>query len=122
MGRMMWYRALPVTLRKRLGQYCLFWLLLLAPEMLILGWMTPNPIRFMDVLELEVSGYSLLVLVSCCQMVIPLRVSDFLKLCLVLFGIWYSCVLGGSLIAMSGFFVAAAVVLFVGGYYRNELR
>ncbi len=121
-GRMTWYRALPVTLGKRLGQYGLFWLLLLAPEMLILGWMTPNPIRFIDVLELGISGYSLLVLVSCCQMVIPLRVSDFLKLCLVLFGIWYGCVLGGPLIAMSGFFVAAAVVLFFSGYYRSELR
>ena len=120
--RMMWYRALPVTLWKRLGQYGLFWLLVLAPEMLILGWMTSNPIRLIDVLELGVSGYSLLALVSCCLMVIPLGVSDFLKLCLVLFGIWYGCVLGGFLIAMSGFFAAAATALFFGGYYRKELR
>jgi len=118
-GRMMWYRALPVALWKRLGQYVLFWLLLLAPEMLILGWMTPNPIRFIDALELGITGNSLLILVSCCQMVIPLRVSDFLKLWLVLFGIWYGCVLGGSVIAMSGFFVGVAVALFFGGYYRS---
>jgi len=115
----MWYRALPVALWKRLGQYVLFWLLLLAPEMLILGWMTPNPIRFIDALELGITGNSLLILVSCCQMVIPLRVSDFLKLWLVLFGIWYGCVLGGSVIAMSGFFVGVAVALFFGGYYRS---
>jgi hypothetical protein len=121
-GRMKWYRALPVALGKRLGQYCLFWLLLLVPEMLILGWMTPNPIRFIDVLELGITGYSLLILVSCCLMVIPLSVSDFLKLCLVIFGILYGCVLGGFLIAMSGFFLFTAAILFFWGYYRCELR
>jgi hypothetical protein len=121
-SRMMWYRALPVALGQRLGQYGLFWLLLLAPEMLILGWMIPNPIRFIDVLVLVVTSYSLLILVSCCQLVIPLRISDFLKLWLVLFGIWYGCVLGGFLIAMSGFFVGAAIVVFFGGYYRYEPR
>lgn len=119
---MMWYRALPVALGKRLGQYGLFWLLLLAPEMLILGWMTPNPIRFIDALELVITGYSLLLLVGCCLTAIPLRVSDFIKLWMVLFGVWYGCVLGGSLIAISGFFVGAAVILFFGGYYRYELR
>ena len=90
--------------------------------MLILAWLTPNPIRFMDVLELGTTGYSLLILVSCCLLIMPLRVSDFLKLWLVLFGICYACVLGGFLIAMSGFFVGAAMVLFFGGYYRYELR
>jgi hypothetical protein len=52
----------------------------------------------------------------------PIHVSNFLKLWLVLFGIWYGCVLGGFLIAMSGFFVGAAMILFFGGYYRYEQR
>jgi len=121
-GGLLFYRALPVSLAGRLGQYGLFCLLLLLPEMLVLGWMTPNPIRIIDVLELVVTGYSLLLLVNGCLLVIPLRVSDFLKLWLVLLGIWYGCVLGGSLIAMSGFFVAAAVILLVVGYYRVDLR
>ena len=118
-GRLLFYRALPVSLGRRLGQYCLFCLFLLLPEILILGWLTPNPIRSIDVLELVITGYSLLILVSCCQLVIPLRVSNYLKLWLVLFGIWYGCVLGGFLIAMSGFFVGAAMTLFFGGYYRH---
>lgn len=120
-GRLLFYRSLPVSLGRRLGQYCFFCFLLLVPEMLILGWLTPNPIRSIDVLDLVMTGYSLLILVSCCQLVIPLRVSNFLKLWLVLFGIWYGCVLGGFLIAMSGFFVGAAVIFFFGGYYRYEL-
>jgi len=90
--------------------------------MLILGWLTPNLIRSIDVLDPVMTGNSLLILVSCCLLVIPLSVSNFLKLWLVLFGIWYGCVLGGFLIAMSGFFVGAAVILFFGGYYRYEQR
>jgi hypothetical protein len=81
-----------------------------------------RPIRIIDVLELVVAGYSLLLLVNGCLLVIPLRVSDFLKLWLVLLGIWYGCVLGGSLIAMSGFFVGAAVILMAAAYYRFDLR
>jgi hypothetical protein len=121
-SRLLFYRALPVSLGKRLGQYCLFCLFLLLPEMLILGWLTPNLIRSIDVLDPVMTGNSLLILVSCCLLVIPLSVSNFLKLWLVLFGIWYGCVLGGFLIAMSGFFVGAAVILFFGGYYRYEQR
>jgi hypothetical protein len=45
-----------------------------------------------------------------------------LKLCLVIFGILYACVLGGFLIAMSGFFFFTAAILFFWGYYRYELR
>jgi hypothetical protein len=117
-GKLLFYRALPVSLGSRLRQYGLFCLLLLLPEMLVLGWLTPKPIRVTDVLELAVTGYSLLLLVNGCLLVVPLRVGDFLKLWLVLFGIWYGCVLGGFLIAVSGFFVAAAVILFFVGYYR----
>jgi hypothetical protein len=120
--RLICYRALPVVLRKRFGQYCLFYFLLLLPEILVLGWLTPDPIRFIDTLELVVSGYSLLILLNSFLFVIALRAGDFLKLCLVIFGILYGCVLGGFLIAMSGFFFFTAAVLFFRGYYRYELR
>jgi hypothetical protein len=122
MNRMTYYRALPVSLLSRFGQYCLFLLLLLLPEYLVLGWMAPNPIPAKDAWQLAVTGYSLLLLLSCCLWVIPLRVTDFLKLWLVLFGIWYACVLGGFLIVMSGSFAGTAVLLFWGGYYRCEIR
>lgn len=116
--RMLFYRGLPVSLGNRFGQYVVFCFLLLLPETVMLGWLTPSPIRFMDALELWLSGYSLLLLLSCCLFVLPLRAGTLLKLCLVLFGIWYGCVLGGFLIAMSGCFCAGAAVVFFQGYYR----
>ena len=83
-----------------------------------IGWADAE-IRFPDALEMALTGYSLLILVGCCLTVIPLRVSDFIKLWLVFFGIWYSCVLGGLLIEMSGLFAGAAVILFWKGYWRG---
>jgi hypothetical protein len=120
--KLIYYRALPVLLWKRFGQYCLFYFLLLLPEILILGWLTPDPIRFIDTLELVLSGYSVLALLNSFLFVIALKTVDFLKLCLVIFGILYGCVLGGFLIAMSGSFLFTAAILFFWGYYRYELR
>jgi hypothetical protein len=120
--KLIFYRALPIPLWKRFGQYCLFYFLLLLPEILILGWLTPDPIRFIDTLELILAGYSVLALLNSFLFVIALKTVDFLKLCLVIFGILYGCVLGGFLIAMSGFFLFTAAILFFWGYYRYELR
>jgi hypothetical protein len=122
MSRITYYRALPVSLLNRFGQYCLFLLLLLLPEFILLAWLAPSLIRTADAWQLAVTGYSLLLLLSSCLWVIPLRVTDFLKLWLVLFGIWYACVLGGFLITMSGSFAGTAVLLFWRGYYRCEIR
>jgi hypothetical protein len=121
-GRMLCYRALPVSVMGRFLHYCLFCLLLLIPEMLVLGWLMPFHIRVIDVSELLLSGYTVLLLLNSVLTVIPLRAGDFLKLCLVIFGIWYGCVLGGFLIAMSGFFFFTAAILFFQGYSRYEFR
>jgi hypothetical protein len=45
-----------------------------------------------------------------------LTTGDYLKLCLVLFGILYAGVLGGFLMGVSGLFILTAMALFVRGY------
>jgi hypothetical protein len=120
--RLLCYRALPVSVTGRFGHYALFCLLLLLPEMLVLGWLAPFHILVIDALELLLSGYTVLLLLNSVLAVIPLRAGEFLKLCLVIFGIWYGCVLGGQLIAMSGFFFFTAAILFFRGYSRYEFR
>lgn len=116
--RLLYYLTLPISLKRRFGQYCLLYFLLLVPEILVLGWLTPDPIRLMDVLQMGLSGYSILLLMNSCLLFIPLEPGALLRLCLVIFGILYCCVLGGFLIAMSGFFFFAAAMLFFRGYYR----
>ena len=120
--KLLCYRGLPVPLVRRFGHYSLFCFLLLAPETLVLGWLTPHPIQVVDSLSFLFSGYSLLLLLNSILLTVSLTASDYWKLCLVLFGILYCCVLGKFLIASSGFCVFMAAVLFFRGYARNEIR
>lgn len=112
--RLLWYRNLPVPRMRRFIQIALFFSLLLLPEMLTMAWLTPHPIRVRDSVSFILSGYSVLLLLFISAATIAM--GDYLKLCLVLFGILYACVLGDLLIGMSGFFLATAVLLFWKGY------
>jgi len=116
------YRAMPVSLLRRFAYVAIFCALLLLPEMLTLGWLTPHPIRVLDALSFIGSGYSLLLLLCCLLSTVNISTGDFLKLCLVLFGILYGGVLGDFLIALSGFFLFTAAMLFFGRYWRYEAR
>jgi hypothetical protein len=116
------YRAMPVPLLRRFAYIAVFCGLLLLPEMLTLGWLTPHPIRVLDALLFLGSGYSLLLLLCCLLSTVNRSTGDFLKLCLVLFGILYGGVLGDFLIALSGFFFFTAAMLFFGRYWRYEAR
>jgi hypothetical protein len=114
--RLRWYRALPVPLIRRFAQPGLLCALLLLPEIGTLAWLTPNPIRITDAFSFIISAYSLLLLLYSLLCAVPFATGDYLKLCLVLFGILYACVLGGFLIVLSGFFLLAAMLLFLWGY------
>jgi hypothetical protein len=114
------YKCLPVPLMGRFLQYGLFYFLLLLPEILILAWLTPHSIHFMDSVEWVLSGYSVLLLLNSILLVAVVRAWEFLKIGLVIFGILYCCVLGGLLIEMSGFFYFTAAVLFFHGYFRVD--
>ena len=112
--RGLWYRNLPVPRMRRFIQIALFCGLLLTPEMLTLAWLTPDPIRIVDCWSFLFSGYSIVLLLYMGATTVAM--GDYLKLCLVLFGILYACVLGNMLIAMSGLFLLTALLLFWRGY------
>ncbi len=116
------YRAMPVPFANRFACVAIFCGLLLLPEMLTLGWLTPYPIRVSDALSFVASGYSLLLLLCCLFSTVHTTTGNFLKLCLVLFGILYGGVLGDFLIALSGFFLFVAAMLFFWRYWRYEAR
>ena len=115
-------RAVPVPLMNRFGYMTIFCGLLLLPEMLTLGWLTPYPIRVSDALSFIASGYSLLLLLCCLLSSVHTSTGNFLKLCLVLFGILYGGVLGDFLITLSGVFLFIAAMLFFWRYWRYEAR
>jgi hypothetical protein len=116
------YRVMPVSLPRRFMYIAIFCGLLLLPEMLTLGWLTPYPIQVSDALSFVASGYCLLLLLCCLLSTVHTTTGNFLKLCLVLFGILYGGVLGDFLIPLSGFFLFVAAMLFFWSYWRYEAR
>jgi hypothetical protein len=120
--RLLFYRSLAVSQGARFGQYALFYLLLLLPEMLVLGWLTPHPIRVTDTIAFLLSGYSVLLLLNSLLYTASLTNRVFLRLCLLIFGILYCCVLGKDLILLSEIFLVTATILFFRGYARYEMR
>ena len=112
--RLLWYRNLPVPRWRHFTQIALFCGLLLIPEMLTLAWLTPHPIRIVDSWSFLLSGYSVVLLLYMGAATVAM--GDYLKLCLVVFGILYACVLGNWWIEMSGLFLFTALLLFRRGY------
>ncbi|HWK02462.1 MAG TPA: hypothetical protein VNS58_02450 [Puia sp.] len=119
--RLLFYRSLPVSLSARFLQFACLYFLLLLPEMLTIGWLTPTALRWKDALGFMLSGYSVLLLLHSVLTATSLKMEDFLKLSLGVFGILYLCVLGDVLIALSGCFFVAAGGLFRGGYWAKDL-
>ncbi len=118
--RLSFYRGLPVSLGQRWVQYCLLYFLVLIPEMLTLSWLTPVAIHRVDAGAFILSGYSLLLLLNSVLFVAPLKMGEFLKLSLGIFGILYLGVLGGFVIALSGCCFVVAGCLFFGRYWRYQ--
>lgn len=113
--RLSFYRALPVSLPVRLGQYAVFYLLLLLPEIVVLNWLAPG-----DMLEFVLTGYGLLLLLNSLLFTASFSSRQFLQLCLGIFGILYCCVLGKCLLLLSGLLLITAAILFFRGYARYE--
>jgi len=118
--QLLFYRSLPVSLSSRMLQYVILYLLVLLPEMITLGWLTPDHIRFRDVAGFVLAGYSTLLLLNGCLLIAALERGELLKLTGILFGILYFGVLSDNLILLSGLFLVVAGSLFYRAYSRRE--
>jgi hypothetical protein len=118
--RLLFYRGLPFTLLRRLGQYCALYLAVLAPEIIVMGWLAPVHVRIQDALGFILAGFSLLLLMNSLLLVSPMGMKDFLKGCLVIFGLLYFSVLAGAVITLSGFLFIVAGSLFLWRYYSYD--
>lgn len=112
------YRGLPVSLTRRLGQYALLYAIILIPEMIVIGGLTPAWIHWPDTLRLLLSGYSLLLLQNSLLFIALIPMRSFLKMTLGLFLLLYLAVMAGWLAAFSGLVLATAFLLFYRTYYR----
>jgi hypothetical protein len=91
--RLLFYRALPVNAIRRASQYAVFCIILLLPEMIGLGWLTPHPIKPIDAAIFAAGGYGILLALNSILLARTLTAAEYCKLCLVFFGILYVVVL-----------------------------
>ena len=122
--RLLFYRGLPVPMFRRQIQYCLFYFLLLIPEMVTLSLLTPDPVHLMDAIRWVTSAYSMLLLMNSILFIAPLQMSEFLKLNFVIFGILYLSMLADVLILFSVILFITALLLVGRGIlngYRGDI-
>lgn len=110
--RLLFYMGMPVSWLFRFGQMAWLYFLVLAPEMCMIAWLTPVYLRWKDAFGWGTSGYALLLLLNSILYTAHVKMSDFLKLNLGIFGILYLGVLGDALWLLAGLFFVLAVCLF----------
>jgi hypothetical protein len=118
--RLVFYRGMPVSLARRFMQYGLLYFLLFIPEMITISWLTPHALHYGDAIRLALSGYGLLLLLNSLLFVAPLKMIDFLKILLVIYGLLYFCAMAGMLLWLSVCLFTLAAGLFFARYYRYE--
>jgi hypothetical protein len=117
---LLFYRGLPLSPVRRAVQYGLFYLILLIPEGITIGWLTPGCLHYSDAIQFLVCGYSILLLLNSLLFLAPFSMKNYLKLAFCIFVLEYFFTLSGELIPSSIFFFAIAGGLFISRYYRYQ--
>jgi hypothetical protein len=117
---LVFYRGLSVTLWKRSLVYTRLYFLLLAPEMLVLLFLTPYPMHVVDAIGLLLSGYGLLLLLNSLLFTSAMPIKEMLQIVFCLFLRLYFAVLAGWLLWLGMFSVVAAGGIFHWIYYRYD--
>lgn len=118
--RLDFYRGMAVSLQERFIQYGGFYLILLIPEILTIGWFTPGVLRYPDAVLLVLWSYSILLLLNSLQLYPFPRMIDYLKAIGCIFFVIYLGVLMGIWFWLTLLFLGLSVAIFWGRYYRRE--
>jgi len=118
--RLVFYRGLPISLPKRMLQYGLLYLVVLIPEMILISWLSPKLLHYVDAIEFVGWSYAVLLLLDSLLFVRPFPMKGYLKLLFCIFMIVYGGVLGGFFLLLTILTFLAATTLFFWSYYRYE--
>jgi hypothetical protein len=115
------YRGLPVSLFSRFLQYAFLYLILLIPEMIIIGMMTPAHLNFANAFLLISFGWGILLILNSLLFVRLLKPFDYLKIVSGIYLMIFIAVLAGMIIPFTiGLFLIATNIFFR-HYYRFEM-
>ena len=114
------YRGAPVSLLKRFTQYALLCLVLLIPEFITAGMLTPVYLHYDDAIRFVLCGYSLLLLINSITFLKHFSMQEYLKILLLIFCVQYLFLLTIGLTVLYLLFFILAGILFSKGYYKFE--
>ena len=119
---MRFYRGLPVSMTARLYQYAILYAVLLIPEIVTFGIVSPAYMHGNDAIQLVTAGYAFLLLQCSLLFMSPIPIREFLKITLLLFGVLYFAVMGGWLPLLAVVSIVAAISIIAVYYYKYESK
>lgn len=114
------YRGVPLSLPKRFLQYLFIYFILLIPEFIVTGMLTPAHLQYGDAIRFSLCGYSLLLLMNSITFLQNFSTKEYLKMLLLIFCTQYIFLITVGLTALYLLFFSLAITLFLIGYYRFD--
>lgn len=114
------YRGAAISLPKRLLEYALVWFILLLPEFITIGMLTPAHLHPGDAIRFALSSYSLVLLMYSITFIRRFSMRSYLKIILLLACIQFAFLITAALTTLCLLFFILAAICFVTGYYRFE--
>lgn len=119
-GYLHFYRGLPVPLPKRLAEYCLVYFVLLLPEIVTAGVLTPVHLHYGDAVVFVLNALGLVLLMNGISFLRHFGRREYGIVLLMIFSVQYIFMGFIGLIPLCVVVFVAAIVSFLAGYYRFE--
>jgi hypothetical protein len=118
--KLTFYRSLPISLFKRFIQYVILYFILLLPEIITLGALTPKYLHYQYAFQLIFFGFSILLFLNSLLFIQFFSMKQYLKIILCIFFLIYLSVLTGYFFLFCIFLFLASGYIFFGRYYQYE--
>lgn len=118
--RLVFYRQLPVNVWKRWVDYCLFYIILILPEMIMIAQFIPAPLHLADGVNIIFFTLSLLLFLHSMLSASSISSAEFLNGSFAIFVAVYFFVLAGAIVPMYILFFVASSVIFITRYNYFE--
>jgi len=117
---LLFYRGLPVPLPKRLAEYSLVYLVLLLPEIVTAGVLTPVHLHYRDAVVFVLNALGLVLLMNGISFLRHFGRREYGIVLLMIFSVQYIFMGFIGLVPLCVVVFVAAIVSFLAGYYRFE--
>ena len=116
------YRGLPISNTKRFSGYCLFYLVLLMPELVTLALLVPKHLLIGDAVTFVLTGYFTVLLLNSLMFTGIMLIRQLLVVLLLVGSLLYVFFLSGIIVYLYLAFFVLSVLLFFNSYLKFESK